>query len=106
MGKTGIQYFDYAFVEVGQSFNEKALPAIIQAGEKKKKVLVQGIYLSSGVKRMAEYAEEKIKYKGQDSLIAYSVPTNTVYGNYGLLPDAGKRISYWVVDRAEEWLSR
>lgn len=106
LGKTGIQYFDYAFVEVGQSFKEKALPAIIQAGEKKKKVLVQGIYLVSGVKRMSEYVEEEIKNKGQDSVIAYLIPTNAVYGNYGLLPDAGKRISYWVADRAEEWLSK
>ena len=101
LGKTGIEYFDKAFVEVGQSFSIDGVSPIIKAFENKKKVIVVGMYLSMGVKNMAENSgfimmgrtiESKKMFEGK----------NIVFAEHGLLPD--KRIAEWIVDRAVEWL--
>ncbi|MCK4407017.1 MAG: sirohydrochlorin cobaltochelatase [Bacteroidales bacterium] len=101
LGKTGIEYFDKAFVEVGQSFSIDGVSPILKAFENKKKVIVVGMYLSMGVKNMAENSgfimmgrtiESKKMFEGK----------NIVFAEHGLLPD--KRIAEWIVDRAVEWL--
>lgn len=101
LGKTGIEYFDKAFVEVGQSFSIDGVSPIIKAFENKKKVIVVGMYLSMGVKNMAENSgfimmgrtiESKKMFEGK----------NIVFAEHGLLPD--ERIAEWIVDRAVEWL--
>ena len=103
LGKTGIEYFDKAFVEVGQSFAIDGVSPIIKASENKKKVIVVGMYLSMGVKNMAENSgfimmgrtiESKKMFEGK----------NIVFAEDGLLPD--KRIAEWIVDRAVEWLNK
>jgi len=103
LGKTGIEYFDKAFVEVGQSFAIDGVSPIIKASENKKKVIVVGMYLSMGVKNMAENSgfimmgrtvESKKMFEGK----------NIVFAEHGLLPD--KRIAEWVVERAKEWLNK
>ena len=102
LGKTGIEYFDKAFVEVGQSFSIDGVSPILKAFENKKKVIVVGMYLSMGVKNMAENSgfimmgrtiESKKMFEGK----------NIVFAEHGLLPD--KRIAEWIVDRAVEWLN-
>ena len=101
LAKTGIEYFDNAFVEVGQSFAIEGVSPILKASENKKKVIVVGMYLSMGVKNMAENSgfimmgrtiESKKMFEGK----------NIVFAENGLLPD--KRIAEWIVDRAVEWL--
>jgi len=101
LAKTGIEYFDNAFVEVGQSFAIDGVSPILKANENKKKVIVVGMYLSMGVKNMAENSgfimmgrtiESKKMFEGK----------NIVFAEHGLLPD--ERIAKWVVDRAVEWL--
>lgn len=101
LAKTGIEYFDNAFVEVGQSFAIDGINPILKASENKKKVIVVGMYLSMGVKNMAENSgfimmgrtiESKKMFEGK----------NIVFAEDGLLPD--KRIAEWIVDRAVEWL--
>jgi cobalamin biosynthesis Co2+ chelatase CbiK len=103
LGKTGIEYFDKAFVEVGQSFAIDGVNPILEASENKKKVIVVGMYLSMGVKNMAENSgflmmgqkvESKKMFEGK----------NIVFEEKGLLPDA--RITEWIVDRAVEWLNK
>ncbi len=103
LGKTGIEYFDKAFVEVGQSFAIDGVSPIIKASENKKKVIVVGMYLSMGVKNMAENSgfimmgrtvKSKKMFEGK----------NIVFLEHGLLPD--KRIAEWIVDRAVEWLNK
>ena len=103
LGKTGIEYFDKAFVEVGQSFAVDGVSPILKASENKKKVIVVGMYLSMGVKNMAENSgiimmgrtvESKKMFEGK----------NIVFANDGLLPD--KRIAEWITDRAVEWLNK
>jgi len=101
LAKTGIEYFDNAFVEVGQSFAIEGVSPILKASENKKKVIVVGMYLSMGVKNMAENSgfimmgrtiESKKMFEGK----------NIIFAEHGLLPD--ERIAEWVVDRAVEWL--
>lgn len=102
LGKTGIDYFKKAFVEVGQSFAIDGVNPILKASENKKKVIVVGMYLSMGVKKMAENSgiimmgrtiESKKMFEGK----------NIIFANDGLLPD--KRITEWIVNRAVEWLN-
>ncbi len=103
LSKTGIEYFDNAFVEVGQSFAIDGVNPILKASENKKKVIVVGMYLSMGVKNMAENSgfimmgrtiESKKMFEGK----------NIVFAEHGLLPD--KRIAEWIVDRAVEWMNK
>ncbi len=104
LSKTGIEYSDYAFVEVGQSFSTDGVSAILKASKEKEKVIVVGIYLSMGVKQMAETSAPL-------SMMGFSMDTkklfkgkNIIFAQDGLLPD--KRISEWIVDRAIEWLNK
>lgn len=104
LSKTGIEYSDYAFVEVGQSFSTDGVSAILKAGEKKERVIVVGIYLSMGVKRMAETSAPL-------SMMGFSMDTkkllegkNIVFAQDGLLPDV--RITKWIVNRTVEWLNK
>ncbi len=91
-GKTGIKYFNYAFVEVGQSFLVDGVPVILKANEKYEKTIVQGLYLSMGVKSMSKKYHEIFKDK------------NIIFSNKGLLPD--KRVSKWIVKRALECVKK
>ncbi len=101
LGKTGIEYFDKAFVEAGQSFAFDGVSSILTASQNKKKVIVVGMYISIGVKNMADNSgfimngqtiETKKMFEGQ----------NIVFAENGLLPD--KRIAEWIVERASEWI--
>ena len=53
---SGIDRFEYAFVQVGQQFSERGVPAIERALKDRPRVLVVGLYLSLSVKgRVAEW---------------------------------------------------
>lgn len=103
LGNTGMEYYDKAFVEVGQSFAVDGINAIYNASQEKEKVIVVGIYVSLGVNRMPNgsgimmmghtmKSDEMLKGK------------NIVYSDKGLLPSP--KISEWIVDRANDWLNR
>ena len=100
LGKTGIEYFDKAFVEVGQSFAIDGVSTILKASENKKKVIVVGMYLSMGLKNMAENSGIVMMGKTLESRNMLE-GKNIVFDSTGLLPD--KRIVEWIVDRAFEW---
>lgn len=98
--KTGIDYFDYSFVEVGQSFATEGVSVILESTEKKEKTIVIGLYLSMGVEKMANTSAffmmgQKIETKKMFA------DKNIHFAKKGLLPD--KRISEWLVDIALEW---
>lgn len=101
LGKTGIEYFDKAFVEVGQSFAIDGAYPILKAGEEKNRVIVIGMYISMGVKRMAENSANKIKRHTIETKTMFE-GRNIVFAENGLLPD--DRISGWIAERANEWL--
>lgn len=99
--RTGIDYFDYAFVEIGQSFLSEGLPVILKTTGGCKKTIVIGLYLSMGVDDMAQNSIlniGKMKLKGKEIL----ADKNVHFAKRGLLPD--KRISKWIVGRAMEWV--
>ena len=102
LGKTGIEYFDKAFVEVGQSFAVDGVSSVLKASENKKKVIVVGMYLSMGVKNMADNSGIIMMGRTMESKKMFE-GKNIVFANEGLLPD--KRITEWIVDRAVEWLN-
>ena len=98
---TGIKYFDYAFVEIGQSFISDGVPVILKASDRYKKTLVVGLYLSMGVNKMALDSTLSIgmmKMESKDIFVGKSI----FFAKRGLLPD--KRISEWIADRAMEYI--
>ncbi len=103
LAKTGIEYFDKAFVEVGQSFAVEGVNTILKASEEKKKVIVVGMYIAMGVKQMAENSGFVMRGRTFDTKTLFE-GKNIVFAETGLLPDP--RIEDWLVDRAEEWLER
>lgn len=102
LGKTGIECFDKAFVEVGQSFGIDGVETILNAAHKKDRIIVVGMYLSTGVNNMP--AKSGIVMMGhQINSQTMLEGKNIVYSDKGLLPN--DKITEWVVDRANEWLN-
>jgi len=99
--KTGIEYFDYAFVEVGQSFATEGVSTILEATEKKEKIIVVGLYLSMGVERMANTSASFMMGKKTETKKLFA-DKNILFAKRGILPD--KRISEWIVEIAIEWV--
>jgi len=99
---TGIQHYDHALVEIGQSFPTRGIGAIAGAADKAERVLVVGLYLSMGVEAMAE---RSVLDTGMMKLTAGEVlrGKDIRYAVRGLLPDP--RIPEWIVDRAMEWVN-
>ncbi len=102
LGKTGIEYFDKAYVGVGQSFAVDGVNLILKASENKKRVIVVGMYLSMGVKNMAENSGIIMMGRTMESKKMFE-GKNIIFAEDGLLPDI--RITEWIVDRAVEWLN-
>lgn len=102
-GKTGISYYDKAFVGIGQKFGALGVEPILKAAEQKEKVIVAGVYLSMDAKTMATTSgyvmmgrtfEAKDRFEGK----------NIHFIDEAILPD--KRIAEWIVERGIEWLER
>src|SRR5574344_1459227 len=100
--KTGLGCSGYGFIGRGQHFYEDVADVLQKAGKDKKTVIVQGVYLSSGIKNIADYAAKQVSQKKYMDRLPKKV--NYIYSSESLLPD--NRISSWIVDRAVEWLSR
>ena len=99
--KTGIEYFDYAFVEIGQSFATEGVSTILKATERKEKIIVVGLYLSMGVERMASTSALFMMGKKTETKKLFA-DKNILFAKRGILPD--KRISEWIVKVAMEWV--
>jgi len=99
--RTGIPYFDYAFVEIGQSFIPEGVPVILRTADKCSKTIVVGTYLAMSVEDMAQNSSLHIGRMKIESGKIFA-GKNVHFAKRGLLPD--KRISEWIVDRAMEWV--
>ena len=99
-GKTGITLFDYAFVEIGQSFISKAVPVILAMAEKRPKTIVVGLFLSMAVADMAESSSVSIGMMNMETRRMLD-GKDVHFAERSLLPD--ERISRWIVARALEW---
>ena len=99
---TGIDYFDYVFVEVGQGFSSQGVPVILKAAEKKSKTLVVGLYLSMGTDKMA--SSPVFNFMGKQTNVKNLFSgKNIVFSPTGLLPDI--RVAKWIVDMANSWVN-
>jgi len=99
--KTGIEYFDYAFVGVGQSFATEGVSTILEATKKKETIIVVGLYLSMGVERMANTSASFVMGKKTETKKLFA-DKNIRFAKRGILPD--KRISEWIVDISIKWV--
>jgi len=99
--ETGIARFEYALVEIGQSFPTEGLDAVAKAAEDSERTLVIGMYLSMGVDMMARNASVStgLMEFGIDDVIG---DKDVRFAERGILPDP--RVVEWIVDRADEWL--
>jgi len=103
LAKTGIEYFNKAFVEVGQSFATNGVSSILNAYSQKDKVIVVGMYLSLGVKNMPKKSGILMMghtIDGQKMLEGINIS----YSDKGLLPS--KKITEWIVERGSEWIKQ
>jgi len=103
LAKTGIECFDKAFVEVGQSFAINGVSSILNVASKKDKVIVVGMYLSLGAKMITQGAGMVMMGRTVSSKQMLG-GKNIVYSDKGLLPS--KRITEWIVDRGIDWLNQ
>lgn len=92
--QTGMEYAGAVFAGMGQSLFNDLQPKLKLASNSGKRIIIQGIYLSTGLAQMA-------KMDGRMN------NPNIVFSPYGLLPeDENARISNWIADRANEWVSK
>ncbi len=103
LGKTGIEYFDKAFVGIGQSFGIKGVDVILKASEHKKRVIVLGMYLSMSVERMAENSSITMMGRTVNCMELFE-RKDVVFSKSGLL--SSSKISEWIVERAINWLNK
>ena len=95
---TSITYTDGEKVAMGMHMADDLTAILEKAAEHKKRILVQGIYLTSNVKNMADRIGMKERQK---SLEENGI--SIVYSDQGILPLATPEITDWIIDRAEEW---
>lgn len=93
-----ISYSDGELVAMGMHMADDLTAILEKAGAEKKRVLVQGIYLTSDVKRMAERIGMPEKQKKLEA-----AGVKIIYGGQGILPQSAPEITDWIIDRAEEW---
>lgn len=99
--KSGINYFDYGFIGMGQAFMSEGAHAIFRTLDKYDRVLVLGLYMCSGVDKLVRRAIKRMAGDStgdSDIFAGYDVR----FADSGLLPD--KRISEWIVEKAFEWV--
>lgn len=96
----GITYADGELIAMGTGMDKEVLPMLEKAAKDKKRVLVQGIYLTSNIASMAKRnnMEEKQAKLVKDKKV------EIVYSNEGILPNATEEVAGWIVERAKEYL--
>lgn len=93
LGKTGITYFDYAFTKMGKNFLTEALPIIARARERRKKVIVLGLYVATGAEKIADMS---FRITGGDKVrLKKSIfMDGVVYSKMGILPS--HKLAKWI----------
>lgn len=99
---TRISYVGTGLVEMGQQMVTDVSPLLLDAAKYKRRILVQGIYLTSSVYGMAARFG---LIKQQPTILKAYPSTEVVYGKTGLLPDFTDDICQWIVSTTQEWQS-
>lgn len=95
-----ITYTDGKLIEMGHNFNVKLMPLLEKAAQAKKRIIVQGIYLTSDVKRMADH----YKMSEQQAALVKGRGVEIVYSPEGILPASTDLVADWVVEQTKLWL--
>ena len=96
----GVTYVDSELIEMGHNFGNELMPLLEKAAQTKKRIFVQGLYLTSDVKRMAD--RHKMQERQADLVKARGV--EIVYSNEGILPASSDLVTNWVVEQTAQWL--
>ena len=99
---TGIDYADGELIAMGTGMDKEVIPMLEKAAKAKKRVLVQGIYLTSNIASMAQ----RNNMEQKQAHITKDGKAEIVYSNEGILPNATEEVASWIVDRAKEYLKK
>lgn len=99
---TGIGYADGELIAMGTGMDKEVIPMLEKAAKAKKRVLVQGIYLTSNIASMAQ----RNNMEQKQAHITKDGKAEIVYSNEGILPNATEEVASWIVDRAKEYLKK
>ncbi|MCI1741035.1 MAG: CbiX/SirB N-terminal domain-containing protein [Prevotella sp.] len=97
ISSTGISQARYQLVGMGNKVAEQIIPVLKDLAKTKKRIIIQGVYLSYTAKDMASGGlDPKIqKALGKD--------VKVVYSNRCILPSATNDIVDWIVNQTKEW---
>ena len=96
----GVTYVDGELIEMGHNFGNELMPLLEKAAQTKKRIFVQGIYLTSDVKRMAD----RHKMQERQANLVKARGVEIVYSNEGILPASSDLVTNWVVEQTAQWL--
>lgn len=97
----GIATSDYKFVAMGHKMVREMLPALQEMSKLKKRIIVQGVYLTSSAKEMADMLD--IESVTREKLPA---GVEVVYSDKSILPDSSAEVCQWIKKRTLEWLTQ
>ena len=101
-GQSGIDYADWAYCAVGQTFWDDAAPTIARAVEHKGRVLVVGLYVSTSAERVYERAMKKTEeLMGAESKSPFK-DMDVVFSSKGLVDYPAT--AAWLLGTARETL--
>lgn len=95
----GIDYTDSKLIAMGQHFADDLKPVLTRAAKAKKRVLVQGLYLTTSIAELAE----AFGLDQQTKELTGSDTAEVVYGKGGILPDSEQEVVDWIVATATAW---
>jgi hypothetical protein len=78
------------------------MPAIKEMSASKKRIIVQGVYLTSSAREIAEGLgiDETLKRELGNSNV------EVVFGDKGILPASSAEVCVWIRERTLQWLNR
>ena len=97
--QTGIEVADYKFIAMGYKMVAEMIPALREMAEKKSRVLVQGVYLTSSAKEMAYMLDIESVQKKEIP----NADLQVVYSERGILPASAGEVCEWIKARTLEW---
>jgi protoheme ferro-lyase len=84
-GQCGIDYADWVYCGMGQAYLEEVLPALTRCSDKKKRILVVGLYVSSSAKSIHESAMKQASAQTRMEFEELLEKTEIVFSESGLV---------------------
>ncbi len=100
ISSTGISQAKYQLVGMGSKVADQIIPVLKEFAKTKKRILIQGVYLSYTVNDMASRGLNKEIQKALGNKV------EVVYSDRCILPTATNEVVDWIVNRTKEWSQR